>query len=92
MKTMLAALALTLAAAPALADISVPTGQGTRVDRIEDRFDRREGYIDRQSDTGRPDRIEDVVDARETVADRAGHPGLRVVDRHERRSWWRLRN
>lgn len=92
MKTTLAVLALMLAAAPALADITIQTGQGTRADRIEDRIDRREGRIDRQTDTGRLDRIEDAIDARENVADRRGHPGLRVVDRHERRSWWRLGN
>lgn len=60
-----------------------------RLDRIEDRIDRRESYVDRQVDNGRLDRIEDVIDRRENVADRLGHPGRRWVDRHERRSWYR---
>ena len=36
------------------------------------------------------DRVEDRIDRREDIADRRGFAGNRQVDRHERRSWWRL--
>jgi hypothetical protein len=31
-----------------------------------------------------------VIDRRESVRDRAGLDGPSRIDRHERRSWWRL--
>ena len=76
------ALALPFLAAPALAG---------PLDRWEDRIDRRESYIDRQTNNGVLDRIEDVVDRRESVRDRRGFDGPSAIDRHERRSWRRLR-
>lgn len=61
-----------------------------KLDRLEDRIDRRESFIDRQTDNGWRDRVEDVIDRREDYFDRRGYAGSRRVDRHERRSWWRL--
>ena len=61
-----------------------------RLDLLEDRIDRRENRIDRQTNTGWRDRLEDVVDWREDVRDRRGLDGPSRIDRHERRSWWRL--
>ena len=61
-----------------------------KFDRLEDRIDRRESYIDRQTDNGWRDRLEDVVDRREDFRDRRGFDGPSRIDRHERRSWWRL--
>ncbi|MEM9709425.1 MAG: hypothetical protein AAF871_11605 [Pseudomonadota bacterium] len=61
-----------------------------RLDRIEDRIDRAESIIDRQTDNGRLDRIEDRIDAAESVADRRGFDRPRRIDRVERRSWRRL--
>ena len=60
---------------------------GNIIDRIEDRIDRRESYIDRQTDLGRRDRIEDRLDWLEDRADRAGFDRQRPIDRWERRSW-----
>ena len=61
-----------------------------RLDRLEDRIDRRENYIDRQTNNGWRDRLEDVVDRREDVLDRRGYDRPRRINRHERRSWWRI--
>lgn len=77
-----------------LAATAIPTsaeaGPRDRLDRIEDRIDRRESIIDRQTDNGPLDRLEDVVDRREDIRDRRGFDGPSRIDRHERRSWWRL--
>ena len=85
---------LTLTMIGVLAATSIPTGAEAgprdRLDRIEDRIDRRENRIDRQTDNGRLDRIEDVVDRREDRRDRMGVDGPSRIDRHERRSWWRI--
>lgn len=78
------ALGLTLVSSGAMA------GPGDRFDRIEDRIDRRESHIDRQTDNGPLDRIEDRIDRRESIADRRGYEFTPRIDRHERRSWWRL--
>jgi len=75
-------------AVPAMA---AADGPRDRIDRVEDRIDRIESRIDRRTDIGPRDRIEDVIDRREDIADRRGYAGSRKVDRHERRSWWRLR-
>ena len=73
---------------------AIPTGAEAgpreRLDRIEDRIDRRESIIDRQTNNGPLDRLEDVVDRREDIRDRRGFDGPSRIDRHERRSWWRL--
>ena len=82
--TMIGALAVT--ANPESAD----AGPRDRLDRLEDRIDRRENRIDRQTNNGPLDRLEDVVDRREDFRDRRGIDGPSRVDRHERRSWWRL--
>lgn len=59
-------------------------------DRVEDRIDRRESHIDRQTDNGRLDRLEDRWDFRESRLDRRGIEHTPRIDRAERRSWWRL--
>lgn len=59
--------------------------QAGPADRLEDRIDRRESVIDRQTDNGRLDRIEDRIDAVESAADRRGIERWRRIDRHERR-------
>lgn len=74
----------------AVAASSVEAGVRDRLDRIEDRIDRRENIIDRQTNNGPLDRLEDVIDRREDVRDRRGFDGPSRIDRHERRSWWRL--
>ena len=61
-----------------------PTEAGV-LDRIEDRLDRRESYLDRQVDNGRRDRIEDRIDAVESRLDRRGIEHTPRIDRHERR-------
>ena len=74
-------------AAPAVADeLTVRE----RLDLLEDRIDRRESIIDRRTDNGPLDRLEDIVDRREDFRDRRGLDGPSRIDRHERRSWWRL--
>jgi len=83
-------LALALLAAPAFADAPHGIDRGGVLDRVQDRIDRRESYVDRQTDNGVLDRVEDRNDRREDIADRRGFAGNRQVDRHERRSWWRL--
>lgn len=60
------------------------------LDRLEDRIDRRESIIDRQTNSGPLDRIEDRVDRLESIADRRGIERTHRIDRIERRSWWRL--
>ena len=89
MKTLiLTATALSLAASlPAEAADLTPR---ERLDLLEDRIDRRESRIDRQTNNGWRDRLEDVADRREDVRDRRGLDGPSRIDRHERRSWWRL--
>ncbi len=85
---------LTLTMIGVLAAAAIPTGAeagpAERLDRIEDRIDRRENRIDRQTDNGPLDRVEDVVDRREDRRDRLGIDGPSPIDRHERRSWWRI--
>ena len=80
----------TLIAVTPLASGSFAVTPGDRLDRIEDRIDRRESRIDERVDLGPRDVIEDRIDRRESVRDRLGIEGSRRVDRHERRSWWRL--
>lgn len=60
------------------------------LDRIEDRIDRLETTIDRQTNHGRLDVLEDRIDAAESISDRRGIEGPRWIDRRERRAWWRL--
>lgn len=81
---LIAALSLGLTSAP------VQAGHKHKAyDRIEDRIDRRESYLDRQVDNGRRDRIEDRIDRREDYRDRQGKHSPRFVNRWERRSWKR---
>ena len=79
--------ALILSTLPAAADRG---GRFPVADRVEDRIDRRESLIDRQVTTGPLDLVEDRLDRIESRRDRRGLEGPRVIDRHERRSWWRL--
>ncbi|MGI9389291.1 MAG: hypothetical protein ACR2O1_04465 [Boseongicola sp.] len=86
-------MSLTLIAVVAATSIPETADAGPRhdrLDRLEDRIDRRENYIDRQTNNGRWDRIEDVVDRREDWLDRHGFERTPRINRHERRSWWRL--
>lgn len=87
MKTLLLSVAVLSMAIPAAASDLTPR---ERLDLIEDRIDRRESIIDRQTHNGPRDRIEDVIDRRESIRDRRGFDGPSRIDRHERRSWWRL--
>ena len=80
----------TLIVVTPLASESFAVTPGERLDRIEDRIDRRESRIDERVDLGPRDVIEDRIDRRESVRDRLAFEGSRRVDRHERRSWWRL--
>ncbi len=73
-----------------LAAGAADAADGNLIDRIEDRIDRRESYIDRQTDYGRLDRIEDRLDRREDIRDRRGLDAPRPIDRWERRSWRRI--
>jgi len=68
-------------ATPAQADT-----RAERLDRLEDRIDRRESIRDERFDRGPLDVIEDKIDRRESRRDRLGKPTSRVVDRWERRS------
>jgi hypothetical protein len=70
-----------LTASPALAD-----HPWWRIDRVEDRLDRRESVIDRRVDHGVWDVVEDRLDAIESRADRRNVAVLPRIDRHERRS------
>ncbi len=86
-------MSLTLIAALAATSIPAAAEAGhvrDRLDRIEDRIDRRESYIDRQTNNGRWDRVEDVIDRREDWFDRHGIERHPIINRHERRSWYRL--
>ncbi len=79
------ALVMASLAAPAMAD-----GEWWRPDQVENRIDRRESVIDRQTYTGRGDVVEDFYDAAESVADRRDGVVLPRFDRHERRSTRRI--
>ncbi len=57
-----------------------------RLDRLEDRIDRRESIRDERFDRGPLDVIEDRIDRRESHRDRLDKPTSRVVNRWERRS------
>ena len=72
--------------------LSEPAQAGPRQtwDRVEDRIDRRESIRDERVDLGPRDVIEDRIDRRESRRDRRGLDGPSRIDRHERRSWWRL--
>lgn len=79
-------LALTITAAT-LAAVALPaTAANGPWDRLEDRLDRRESYLDRQVTHGLKDRIEDWVDRVEDRRDRADKPVPAVLRRWERRS------
>ena len=80
------------AAALAAGFLAEPAAAGPKHkvwDRIEDRIDRRESYLDRQVDYGRRDRIEDRIDRWEDRRDRQGKPTPRFVRKWERKSWKR---
>ena len=82
------AIALGFAVAP------VSATPGDRIDRVEDRIDRRESIRDERVDRGRWDVIEDRLDRRESARDRAGLDAPRPIDRAERRKirwWWQAR-
>ena len=85
-------MSVTLIAVLAATSIPATAEAGPRhyLDRLEDRIDRRESYIDRQTNNGRWDRIEDVIDRREDFLDRRGFERHPIINRHERRSWRRL--
>ncbi len=70
--------------------LSLTAADAGPLDRLEDRIDRRESIIDRQTDNGPLDRLEDRVDRVESIADRRGIDRTPRIDRHERRSWWRI--
>ncbi|MEO1137850.1 MAG: hypothetical protein AAFW87_00200 [Pseudomonadota bacterium] len=82
---------LTLSVAALIAVGAAQSGHAdtynSRLDRLENRVDRRESIRDERVDLGRHDVIEDRIDRRESVRDRAGKPTPRVVNRWERRSW-----
>jgi hypothetical protein len=75
--------AVVLLASPVLA-------KDGRVDRIEDRIDRAENILDESVDRGRRDVAEDKADALEDKFDDRGHEVNNRIDRHERRTWWRI--
>lgn len=82
----------TLAISMGLAITPAMAADGNRIDRIEDRIDRRESIRDERVDYGPLDVIEDRLDRRESIRDRAGFDAPRPIDRHERRKitrWWR---
>ena len=79
-----AIVAMPALAAPAMAE------DHPNLDRLEDRIDRRESRRDERVDLGPRDVIEDQVDRMESVLDRNGVEFTPRIDRHERRSWWRL--
>mgnify|MGYP001828918018 CR=1 FL=1 len=83
-------LIVTMIAITPMAGAAVAATPAERLDRIEDRIDRRESRIDERVDLGPRDVIEDRIDRRESLRDRRGIEGSLRVDRHERRSWWRL--
>ncbi|MEO1454460.1 MAG: hypothetical protein AAFV31_11600 [Pseudomonadota bacterium] len=83
------AISLGLAVAP------VSAADGNRIDRIEDRIDRRESIRDERVDRGPIDVIEDRLERRESIRDRAGLDAPRPIDRAERRKirwWWQARD
>lgn len=89
-QTMIAIVVLSVSL-PVAASAVTPGDRADRLDRIEDRIDRRESRIDEAVDLGRRDVIEDRLDRIESVRDRRGFDGPSRFDRHERRSWWRIR-
>ena len=72
-------------AAPVMADVL-----WWRLDRAENRVDRRESVVDRQTDYGRLDVVEDWYDRVEGGADRRDAALLPRFDRHEKRTVRRL--
>lgn len=80
------ALGFATLAVPALADDG-----WWRLDRFENRVDRRESIVDRQTDFGRRDVVEDYYDRLEGRADRRNVADFARFDAHERRTArWKL--